>query len=437
MGKSILLFVLLSVAVLHNIVCQTTTSLYVPSCAYSSDQAIGRVSSDGSHIISYHYHSTYGEFVWPDLGTNNCHKFNLQDNIFVYDFERMGDTVFFCGYNKSIAIVGFFTESVFTSGSGNVFYAKVPETGCLNKMEVYSDPNTQNPVVAAVGQNGIDTNQFITTSIFVFEFSGGNVTYKHKDYSMFWQNRIYQDIAVTDNYIVAVGICNFASNQIALTTIDKKNTLFYNRYIPIEIAGNMNSINYSIEYLQDDEVAISSLVDNPSTPSIFVSPVHVFDAASATFVNSQTVPLLQKSAPYNEMKYFPDNQTLLLLQTNDYPVLFTTNSVFYYLDPYTTIPYNALTVFDNSSYYYSLDRFAKYSVLATGELKALSHSFLMHDITALPQFKCLDGDYNTVTPINTPLNNPLPYDSLNDSNSFLTSFQVYTTVHGAKTMCNE
>ncbi|MBQ6956465.1 MAG: hypothetical protein IJP80_07620 [Bacteroidales bacterium] len=423
MKKGILSFVVLGFFAMNMVVCQTTTSLYMPSCAYSSDQAIGRVSSDSSHIISYHYHGTYGEFVWTDITTNICLKFRLQQGTFISDFERIGDTIFFCGYNSSHGIVGYFMESGFASGSGYVFYAMIPEIRFLDKMEAYYDPNTKNPIVAAVGHDNMDSNLSVNTAIFVFEFSGGNVSYNFQDYSYYWYNRIYMDVAVTNNYIVSVGIYDFVNNQIALTVIDKNNTLFYTPYIPVETAGNMNSMNYSIEELKDDEVAISTLLEDAVAPSNFVSPVHVFDAATATFVNSQTVPLLQKSAPYNEMKYFPVYKTLLLMQTNEYPAITTTNTAIYYLDPYKTTAYNALTVYDSNSYYYSLDRFSNNEFLATGELKSLSHSFLIHDILSSPQFQCLEGDYNMISPVNTLSTSSTSVPMQNSSSSTLTSFK--------------
>lgn len=239
--------------------CQITKNLIAPTCAYSSREAIGRVSSDGNHIISYHDHGSYREFFWTDLSTNNCRKFNLENNIHVNDFERIGDTIFFCGYENHGSIVGYFTESEFTATPNGVFYTLIPEAQSLEKMEVYSDPNTQNHVVAAIGYEytGFNANN---TSIFIIEFIGSNINYSYFLTNGTMDGKRFEDVAVTPKFIVTVGVMSASANQIAITVIDKNNTTSLNPYFPIETAGNITSNNYSIEYLEKEEVAISTLV---------------------------------------------------------------------------------------------------------------------------------------------------------------------------------
>ena len=137
------------------------------------------------------------------------------------------------------------------------------------------------------------------------------------------------------------------------------------------------------------------------------------------------------------MKYFPINNTLLLLQTNYYPNHSAENSVFYYLEPYNTSTYNALTIYDNDSYYYSLDRFSSNLFLATGELKALSHSFLIHDIMSVPQTICLIEAYETINTNNPPNPINLIPQSLQKSYSQLNYFLTMVDQLPITTKCKE
>jgi hypothetical protein len=344
--------------------------------------------------------------------------------------------VYFCGHYDEYGVVGYFTESVFTSGTGSVAYVKIPEIYTLKKMEVYTDPNSGNHTIAAVGEDPIDTTNYINTGIFIFEFSGINISYHYLNIPQIYYNRIYQDIAVTDNYIVASGQYDLVTNKFALTVIDKYNLTSLDAYTPIETFGIPNSWRYSIEYLENDDVAISTIVDQSGIVNYY-SPVHIFDASTASFTNSQIIPLVSKAAPYNEMKYFPNYHTLLLLQTNLYPDESTTNSVIYYLKPYNTYSYPSLLIYDNHSYYYSLDRYSNMKVLATGELKSLSHSYLIHDIRKEPPFDCLNSsnpyiDQNTIP-------SPLyiaPFQ-LNDQLTNLSFIDIKTTDLNSSGICKQ
>lgn len=382
----------------------TTNMFNIPTCGYDSDGAIGRVASDGKSIISYHYHFLQGEFIYTDYISGNSQQFILKDSIYVYDFERIADTVFFCGVKHGIGVVGFFKESVF-AGAGDVYYSTVSQIRSLTKMEVYADSKTGHHIVAAVGEDNIDQSSLTqNTALFIIEFSGTAIYYHYRILCQDYRSRIYQDIAVTDNYIVASGIYDYMSNTMAISVIDKNNLTIFYPSIPIETAGNMNSLSYSITHLKEDDVAISSIVDISS--SYFV-PVHVFDASSSLFTNSQMFPLVDKSALYNEMKYFPESATLMLLQTSDYPNFGAKNSVFYRLKPYSQSTYPVLITYDTNTYYYSLDQYFDKWMLATGERKTLSHSFMIHDILSEPSFNCLESNTLKILTNTPPNNNPL------------------------------
>ncbi|MCR5192096.1 MAG: hypothetical protein K6D59_02230 [Bacteroidales bacterium] len=399
---------------------------------------VGRVASDGVHIISYHNHDQYGEFIWSDPTTNNGLQFPMDNNLIVYDFERISDTVFFCGTNNGRGMVGYFTESLFTSGSGTVEHYIVPQLATLTKMEVYADPNSGNHIVAAVGEDPIDyVAQTIKTGIVISEFTGANINYNYYTVNDYVDDRYFQDIAVTKNKIITSGLMNHIYGLFLLTVIDKSTLNTFDYYIFPETAGDQNSHFYSIEYLKNDEVAVSTLVHHYTYPNNYFSPIHVFDATSGSIINSQTVPLVSKRSHYNEMKYFPMEDKLLLLQTNYYPDEYTVNSVIYYIEPYNTNPYPSFLICDPKSYYYSLDRYSDYDLLATGNLKTDEHSFMIHHIKDNPPFSCVEHEdiiISNITPPNTQPNNPIQLQQLQ---SLPLSFNVKPSILKNAILCDK
>lgn len=315
--------------------------------------------------------------------------------------KRIDDMVFFCGKYDTSGVVGYFQESLFASGTGNVNYIIVPEIESLKKMDVYLDQTSQRYVVAAVGDN-FKYYPVVESGLFLFEFYASTVTY---NYFKFNNYRLYQDVAATDNYIVATGVYDIYLNRMALTVIDKNNLTSFDAYNPTETAGDMNSLIYSVKHLEGDFVAISTLVLDSTTPTYHSVPVPVLDASVPDFINSQKFSVLEKASTYNEMLYYQEYNTLLLLHNNYYPNNNDLNSVVYYLDPFQTTSYSALLTYDTASSYYSLDRFPGSHFLATGKRQNKYHSFMIHDSQSQPKFTCLQSDYEKVLDITLPTAN--------------------------------
>lgn len=166
----------------------------------------------------------------------------------------------------------------------------------------------------------------------------------------------------------------------------------------------MNSLYYSIEHTVGDDVAITSLVLDNSNSTYYI-PVHIFDVSTTSFINSQVLPVIEKTAFNNEMLYLQEDSTLLLLHTNFYPIVGATNSVIYNLKPYRISSYTSNTIYDTLSRYNSLDRFSSNYFLATGESLIKGHDFLIKDWNTFFQSKCIDSQQHTVTPTNTPTYN--------------------------------
>ena len=416
----------------------STRVVSVPSCQGDTNYTIGRVSTDGEHIISFHHDGYLNEFHWSDPINLATKKFKIP--MLVNDFEVYDGFVFFCGTHQGNGVVGYFAEDAFINGFNlnapplvpyiyypdyNFSFISIAQVENMTRLEVFENPEAEQITIAAVGE----MFNYLTdarTNIFLITLSHSNGITAYYDYypPLFYVGspyRLIEDVAITDNYIVTSGVTNLLSqDNIVMTVIDKNNisSLYY--YLSLETAGDMNSYYYSIESTKSDQVVISSLLYN-NTEKSFVIPLHVFDASIHDFINSQIVPVYQKTEFNNDMQYFSEDYSLLLLQRNYYPQTSASqNPVIYDLMPYNTTPYTTNTIYDyNGNNYNSLDRFPSYSFLASGESNTLEHLFMLRDKSASFQSYCFKTMQHTVLPTQKPSSN---------QNTPLTSTTTYVTI---------
>ena len=402
----------------------STKVVSVPSCQGDTNYTIGRVSTDGDHIISFHHDGNKNEFHWSDVTNMITRQFEIP--MLVNDFEVYNGFVFFCGSYLGKGVVGYFSEDAFINGFNqnappslpyifypdyNFSYFTIAHVENMTRLEVCSLPDKDIITIAAVGE----MFNFLTdprTNIFVIKLGQIYNNTAYYDYYPGLDNhtsiyRLIEDVAITDKHIVTTG-AHYTSYQdlILMAIIDKYNTSNLNFSWYPESAGIMNSHFYSIESTKDDEVVISSLLYNPAVQS-FVIPLHVFDAGIPAFINSQIVPIYQKTEFNNDMQFFWEDNSLLLLQRNYYPSTSSSqNPVIYDLLPYNTTPYTTNTIYDdNGNNYNSLDRFLNYRFLASGESNTLEHLFMIRDKSASFQSTCFKTLQHTVRPVNYPVSN--------------------------------
>lgn len=420
---AIIFFAFISVP---NASAQYTTEIYnTQICKGVKEKAIGRTADPANQIVSYHYLNK-GEFHLTDINTVATQHFDIPNGMKINDVEVYGEEVYFCGTYNGKAIVGHFPLVAFIYGfypetspapvyappaltSIAFEYFPIQEVEEMTKLEVYTSPIDGNVTVAAVGrmQNYIIDNN---TGVFIITINGSIINYKY-----FTANAdeycIFQDVAVTDNFIVTTGdYGNAYNNTIIVSHIYQNNTttLFANFYN--ESAGYTYPNYYHIEFLQGDDVAISSYIYN-NPISYYCIPLHIYNVQCTTFTNSQIIPILEKTISNNEMLYFQEDSTLLLLHTNLYPDIYTGNSVIYNLQPYATSNYTANTIYCNDSSFNSLSRFQDFRFVATGELTNTLHSFFIHDKQGSFKSSCFNSDIQNIYKIATPSNisNFAPY----------------------------
>lgn len=409
-SRCFILFVLLMPT--SYITAQYNTEHYQSQFCYGHyESTLGRVTDMNDYIISYHF-DVFGEFHRTDVSSGQSIKFNIPEEVRVYDLEIFEDEVYFCGQYNNSGVVGHFPLEAFDYGfyeegsappSGTspypttiaFWYATVPEVVELTKIDVYRFLPDSEVSVAAVG-TAVDN---ISTGVYLFSMGISTISYCYFGTNSSYYG-IFQDVAVTDNYIVTSGVYNFSSpNDIVITVIDKSNLATLNAFFYQETAGDMNSYYYSIVNLQNDEVALSSLC--LSKPS-YVNALHVFDVPSHTFTHSQVVPVIEKHPYRNEMLYFAEDSTLMLAQINEYPTSGIYSSVIYEKNPYYTVPYVSNTIYNNDSTLHSLARFPDSRFLASGEFPSGEHSYFIRDKQASFQSGCFKSNQHVVTINKTP-----------------------------------
>ena len=399
MKKTLFLVILLAATSLCvQLTAQNTLKLYTHYCPNSYwRQSVGRISKSDQHIIASHRTNSTTEFFSIDPVSLATYKFDLMPVFWVLDFEVSGEMVYFCGTYHNQAVIGRFNENEFYSGSTVTYeYMTIPQALSLHKMVLYRDVSGAD-IVAAVGSSVNQVADFIVT----VDINDSTLNYCYKSIS----NYICQDIAVTDNYIVASGDYASVANQFAVTVINKNDLCTYAGVICNETSFNNNTGIYNIKELDGDNVAISTIMDNTSY-SQFCARVHVFDAANLNFINTQDIPLINKTST-NEMQYIWEDSTLLLLHTNEYPVPFSNNSVIYYLKPYMTSSYTATVIYDTTMYSSSLDRLhLSTRYLATGALKTGEHCFFMRALNGTNLPKCFEESKEIIYIPNIPIPNP-------------------------------
>ena len=400
---------------------------YVDQCYGDPDYTIGRVSTNGQYIISYHFSSTTNEFHLSDASASTSLQFKITLPLRVCDFEIFEGFVFFCGIYNGNAVVGYFSEMVFFNNfstatpaynpglyypSYNFSYVPIIEVTTMTRLEVYRSPTDGKITIVAVGEKPNYPAQ-PQSKCFIIPFDNTSLVY-YKFFTPTNTNNYYcdfQDVAITDNFIVTSGVHSAAwQDNIVMTVFNKNNPLYLaTSYYFDEISADMNSYHYSIESTQDDEVVISSLLLNITEQS-FVIPLHVFDAGIHDFINSQIVPICQKTEYHNEMQFFKEDKSLLLLQRNCYP---TTNStrkaVIYDLLPYNTSPYNTKTIYDDrGNMFNTIDRFLDYRFLTSGEMSTDEHAYFIRKKNASFQSSCFESLEEKVKPVEIP-QNQTPY----------------------------
>lgn len=118
---------------------------------------------------------------------------NLKDEMYIRDFEIMGDTLYCCGFRYLNQLYGFFGWIDLTAFTTSLFGFFFPDLYFFNRIEVFKSANGGERH-AVITNGGVLIDALITASP-----SSWNFYYSNADSSWTY----FDDVAVTDNQVVA------------------------------------------------------------------------------------------------------------------------------------------------------------------------------------------------------------------------------------------
>lgn len=397
-------FLLLSFFFTPFVNAQVSAELITQGCGHEHDNVIVRMSKDNvsqmDYVVSYqkapHVNFDERQFMWLDA-TLSPKVFDLSlDSIHVEDFQILKEVVYFCGNYNGEAIFGSFQVSDFQTGTINLNCFTDTNAKIFTKMKMYIDPTTLHPYAALVGYSSANSY------IYIVDATSGNANYYFPDpYSSIFS---IEDVAVTNDYIVAVGRKDSYSKAY-LYRIDKSN---YNTCYYSEITStDYMSFNSAmvIESLGGNDIAFAALHINISTGNHYMN-VYTYDMQNYLCMNVQAVPVIEKCNP-KDLLYMPFDNSLLLLLDNDYPSYNQQSSIVYYLDPYNN-NYMADLFYDQNNEMFSLDRFTNPTdtrFMVGCETSVWNHRLFFHDKSSLTTTQCIKFDNVFIEEKRIPTNN--------------------------------
>lgn len=317
-----------------------------------------------TEVVTYVWAGPKQWFTYENSTTLTYKYFQLPtpdfDKIIINDFRIIGGIVYFCGLdnNRGEGVIGTFNTTDFFGSYGNIDYIDISRTTELNRMEVYQDPGTGDPRVAAVGydRNGgcsvlaqgvwVDCEGYMPggtpTSVSVFEAhcSAPNDVEQ------------WHDVVSTDDWVVLVGYGNVGGQEgIALRRFHKGNPTdpeIDNIYIFNE-SENVAWSETRAESIRDNDMAVVYRGERIRNVIDF-DKFRIFDIDNMANINSQEYEVPYKSYLW-EMAYMPNAKRVVVL--SDFPTpAFLSN--FAYIEPYQTTSYTSVFVNDNDWRFQSL-----------------------------------------------------------------------------------
>ena len=367
---------------------QNTIQLHSATCTSSMTKLTVRNSSSGNEIISSQL-ETYFEFLKFDQ-TLAGRKFDVK-NILVSDFTVLDGIVYFCGRYLGVGAFGYFNEADFANSQITLNVVNLPNLEYADKIKVYVDPiGVVN--VAVIGKS-FKSGSYVVDNDYLYVGEINGISYSYHEYphpntSPYDNNEYYyQDLTVTDNYIVTVGYKDWNNQEMCVTKIDKSNLTSNSHHIitdPDQLS--LNSL-FVLEALEGDTVAFASLFFDINDGRKYAR-LYTYDVSSSTNTGIQDV-LLPEKTTFDDLKYLPHDRSLLLLLTSsNYPTASDISSIVYYLDPYATSPYMAYFLYDPTNSFHSLDRMQTSHFIIGGKTANNERYYIVRDKRAGKDSQC-------------------------------------------------
>ena len=400
-------------------------------------------SMNDTVIVAYYEHDYHGVFVVMQNNSLRADTIELNHHQYVYDFEILGNSVFFCGKTIDVsnlsntdehALVGWFSLASLLGGGTNVtisyneFDVAGRDHNRLKKMIVYKDSQNLKRIMA-IGESFLcnTPNQPCHSGIDFFvniDASNGFIS------ELFpFSNEVYHDIIETENYVILVGgnISPSASNSICFRKIMKYDVLSTERdYLYRFDVPHIepSTFIYGTQIEGSDRFITSTF---GQINGIDGTILRTFKASNnLVMMNAQFIPAIgEKMQPY-ELTYVQATEKVLLLQ------LSTTNPTtrIYTIDPHATQNYQTIWEYSPNWTFYSLDMYSSDKYIAMGTT-GLTPAFAARSVLYNSP-SCVNKNTVGIEKINifniSKLHNPL---NMNNS-----QVAIFPLIHSISSECN-
>ena len=377
---TVLLAVLCSTAINAQVNSEMGFILKVPYNNAHSTPLVRSVNE--TTIVAYYEHNFNGVFVVMQQGSLTADTIELPQSQYVYDFEIIGTTVYYCGKTpdasniydpRELAVVGYFDITPFLNNNNNgmttsINYTKFEVEGRdhnkLKKMIAYTTQGVT--YVMAIGESFLcdQPNQPCHSGLDFFTIikitSNGFQEVKVETFT----SEFYHDIIETANHAVLVGgdFSASTSNTICFRKLRKYNIQSTERdYLYRFNLSNTEPLTfiYGTQIEGSDRFITSTFGQINGVEGTII---RTFNTSNMEMMAAQFIPSPGgKTQPY-ELHYVPETGKVLLLQlSTDHP---TTR--IYTIVPYPTQNYSTIWEYHLYWHLHSFDMYRDDEYIAIG-----------------------------------------------------------------------
>ena len=377
---TVLLAVLCSTAINAQVNSEMGFILKVPYNNAHSTPLVRSVNE--TTIVAYYEHDLNGVFVVMQQGSLTADTIELPQFQYVYDFEIIGTTVYYCGKTpdasniydpRERAVVGYFDITPFLNNNNNgmtttinycSFEVEGRDHNKLKKMIAYTTQGVT--YVMAIGESFLcdQPNQPCHSGLDFFTIikitSNGFQEVKVETFT----SEFYHDIIETANHAVLVGgdFSASTSNAICFRKLRKYNIPSTERdYLYRFNLSNTEPLTFVYgTQIEGSDRFITSTFGNINGNDGTI--IRTFNTSNMEMMAAQFIPSPgEKTQPY-ELHYVPETGKVLLLQlSTDHP---TTR--IYTIDPYPTQNYSTIWEYHPNWHLHSFDMYRDDEYIAIG-----------------------------------------------------------------------
>lgn len=339
---------------------------------YSEGNADGEASIIRNWMgcsLRYYHGSGSGIIALAGHNPTTVDKIPLAPGMAVEDMRVLNNDLYFCGSYQQSAFIGRIDLHSLWAGNPTqgIFYTVFSDdVYSLRRMVVFNDGNSIH--VIALGSSSPSPaiadhlilectyqNNLIGNAEIIFP---GRFNYRE----------IVDEVILTDNHVAFVGHL-IDSNGVVIHPCPRSSSVlasfgqcsYYSYPDAVTISPFIGTC------LSADSIAVASCVGILSNSATEIR-LHSFDLTSMAMLSHQSVAIGEEKLIPQELIYFPEQESLILL--TPYPFAGSTNmfSTFFYLHPFASSSYNVPGMYNPRIKYQSIDKvFSNFFFAAGGD----------------------------------------------------------------------